>query len=308
MARERRRQQGRRGQARDPRDRADVWNGERAGEDPERGIPAVPLNAAPPQQDAEAGKAGQHEQREQAGQAEDLPPVLWDLLPGHAEWQDAKAQEAMIKNAPYSWWIQHTETYRFAEQIELHYGIFEEDGHWCRMPSPTDRIHRPPPGYIGVYTRQLQYGLRFPLDPFVRDILIKYRISLCQLTPVSIRRVMTYLWVCRFFAVEPNLHCFRKTHQLVQNLQSVYGQHGSSGWWRIESRPQYLTMWPNDSSDKDWRGQWVWVRVPADPEHPYFFGAPRYLSRPDPSMQDLGPEDPDATSHPSYEQMNFFGK
>uniref|UniRef100_A0A803LHN9 Neprosin PEP catalytic domain-containing protein n=1 Tax=Chenopodium quinoa TaxID=63459 RepID=A0A803LHN9_CHEQI len=41
MARERRRQPGRRGQVRDPRDRADVWNGERAGEDPERGIPAV---------------------------------------------------------------------------------------------------------------------------------------------------------------------------------------------------------------------------------------------------------------------------
>ncbi|XP_021723688.1 uncharacterized protein LOC110691060 [Chenopodium quinoa] len=67
-------------------------------------------------------------------------------------------------------------------------------------------------------------------------------------------------------------------------------------------------MWPNDSSDKDWRGQWIWVRVPADPEHPHFFGAPRYLSRPDPNMQDLGPEDPDAARHPSYEQMSFFGK
>lgn len=149
MARLRGRRTGRRGQLRDPRDRADVWNGERVEEDPERGIPAVPLNAAGPQQGAEAGAA------EQEG---DLPPVLWD-------------------NTPYHWWIRHAEAYRFAKQIELHYGILEEDGYWCRMPSPTDIIHRPPPGYVGVYTRQLQYGIRFPLDPFVRDILIKYRIS-----------------------------------------------------------------------------------------------------------------------------------
>uniref|UniRef100_A0A803MCU7 Secreted protein n=1 Tax=Chenopodium quinoa TaxID=63459 RepID=A0A803MCU7_CHEQI len=57
---------GRWGQVRDPRDRADVWNGERTGEDPERGIPTVPLNAAPPRQDAEAGEVEQPEKRERA--------------------------------------------------------------------------------------------------------------------------------------------------------------------------------------------------------------------------------------------------
>ena len=148
----------------------------------------------------------------------------------------------------------------FAEQIEIFYGIYEKDGYWCQMPVTEDRIHRPPPGYIGVYTRQLQSGLRFPLHPFVTQVLNGYNISLCQLTPVSTRRVMTFLWVALFYGFDPSIHVFRQLHKLVENKQS--NEHHGPGWWRIESRKGILTTWPNDTSDKDWRGQWIWVRAP----------------------------------------------
>ena len=281
----------------DPRNRIGTWNGQRPESDPAEGIRATPLSSAPPQRTDEPSASGRDDE---------IPAVLWDILPGFSEWENAEVASAMIKNRPYSWWVENADQYRFAEQIELHYGIFEADGYWCRMPSASDRIHRPPPGYVGVYTRQLQYGLRFPLDVFVRDLLIHYNISLCQLTPTSIRRVMTYLWVCKFFKYVPNLHCFRKLHRLVPNIQSGHGSHGS-GWYRIESRPPFLTMWPNDSSDKDWRGQWIWVRAPTDPGHPCVFSAPRYLAEPDPEMGSLGPP-ADNGPDPNLNQQNIFGK
>ncbi|XP_021768364.1 nexilin-like [Chenopodium quinoa] len=59
----------------------------------------------------------------------------------------------------------------------------EEYRFWCRMPYSDERIHRPPPGYIGVYTRQLQYGLRLPLHYFVTFVLNGYNNLLCQLNP-----------------------------------------------------------------------------------------------------------------------------
>ncbi|CAO2822625.1 unnamed protein product [Amaranthus hypochondriacus] len=129
------------------------------------------------------------------------------------------------------------------------------------MPFFEDRIHRPPPGYVGVYTRQVQFGLRFPLHPFVTQLLNGYIISLCQLTAASIRRVMTFLWVALFYAFDPNSHVFRKLHNLLLGNQSD-NRHGL-GWWRIEAQKWFLASWPNDSSDEDWRGQWIWVRAPS---------------------------------------------
>ena len=115
-----------------------------------------------------------------------------------------------------------------------------------------------PPGYIGVYTRQLQFGLQFPLHSFVVEVLNGYNISLCQLTLASIRRVMTFLWVCLFYGFEPSIHVFRKLHKPMPNQQS--NEHHGAGWWRIETQRGYLTTWPNDTLDKDWQGQWIWIR------------------------------------------------
>lgn len=174
----------------------------------------------------------------------------------------------------------------------------EEDGYWCRIPSIEDRCHRPPPGYIGVYTRQLQYGLRFPPHAFVVKLLNEYNISLAQLTHVSIWRIMTYLWVHLFYGLEPSVHCFRCTHKLMPNTHSNKW-HGPS-WWQIEDERGFLSTYPNDTSDKDWRGQWIWIRAPSDEDHPNYFGGPWCLRKPDPKMFNI--------TDANHKQMELFGQ
>lgn len=114
---------------------------------------------------------------------------------------------------------------------------------------------------------------------------------------------MTFVWVAIFYGFDPSIHVFRRLHNLVMNKQSN-ADHGP-GWWRIESKKGILTTWPNDTSDKDWRGQWIWVRAPYAAAHPNYFGGPRYLSKPDKNMSAIGSAD---LSSAELELLNLFDK
>ena len=178
----------------------------------------------------------------------------------------------------------------------------EVDGYWSRIPAAEDRIHRTPAGYIGVYVRMLEYGLRFPVHPFVINVLNGFNISLSQLTPLSIRRTMSYLWVCLFLGFTPDMDVFRTMFKLTPTAQA---KSQGPGWWNIQDAPGFLSSFPFKSSDKDWRGQWIWVKVPSRSDHPNFYGAPRWFVRPDKKMSLLGPPSLGKTEE---KQLAWFGR
>ena len=45
------------------------------------------------------------------------------------------------------------------------------------MPEPDDTVNEPPANCIAVYRAALDYGLRFPLHPVIKDILNKYELA-----------------------------------------------------------------------------------------------------------------------------------
>lgn len=55
----------------------------------------------------------------------------WPLTPEEREWIDVQENEGIMTTAPYSWWVKNDAKYCFAEQLEVFYGIMEEDGYWC---------------------------------------------------------------------------------------------------------------------------------------------------------------------------------
>ena len=45
------------------------------------------------------------------------------------------------------------------------------------VPGPSDRVHCPPVGWLGIYEDSLNAGLRFPIHPFVIRLMTEYNVS-----------------------------------------------------------------------------------------------------------------------------------
>lgn len=76
-------------------------------------------------------------------------------------------------------WMVDTKDGHYHRGAEELYGIQYAQGYWCELPhQPNARVTRSPLGFIAFYTHHLDYGLRFPLDPFVTRVLQEYNISL----------------------------------------------------------------------------------------------------------------------------------
>ena len=85
--------------------------------------------------------------------------------------------------------------------------------------SVTDKnAHEPYTGFekLVVYQDQMEGGLRFPLDPFVKLFLSRYNIALGQLHPNSYRILTGYIELMHREGVEPNFDILRHMYSLTK--------------------------------------------------------------------------------------------
>ena len=85
--------------------------------------------------------------------------------------------------------------------------------------SVTDKkAHEPYTGFekLVVYKDQMEGGLRFPLDPFVKSFLNRYNIAHGQLHPNSYRILTGYLELMYREGVEPNFDMLRHIYSLTK--------------------------------------------------------------------------------------------
>ncbi|XP_056698522.1 uncharacterized protein [Spinacia oleracea] len=193
-------------------------------------------------------------------------------------------------------WLVEAKLGNYHRKAEELYGIQHALGYWCELPEQErPRVTHPPRGFISVYTHHLENGLRFPLDPFVSEVLVSYNISLAQLTPKSMRHIIGFRWVCDFVNFPCSVAIFRDLHDLVLNHAS---KGDGYGWWTIVNKksrkrgdPNYITAYPYLSSDHNWKTEWLLVRVPTDPKHPNFYRPPKWFVAPDPDMRGVAAPD-----------------
>ncbi|XP_021862089.1 uncharacterized protein [Spinacia oleracea] len=193
-------------------------------------------------------------------------------------------------------WLVEAKLGAYHRKAEELYGIQHALGYWCELPEQErPRVTHSPKGFISVYTHHLENGLRFPLDPFISELLVSYNISLAQLTPKSMRHIIGFRWVCDFVNFPCPVAIFKDLHDLSFNHAS---KGDGYGWWTIVNKksrrkgePNYITAYPYLSSDHNWKTEWLLVRVPTDPKHPNFYRPPKWFVKPDPDMSGVGSPD-----------------
>ena len=121
-----------------------------------------------------------------------------------------------------------------------------------RLPGPADVPTRPPPGAVAVFRDYFIRGLRLPLHPFIREVLVNLEISLPQLNPNAYQS-MVALWALYRLLGFPDL--------TVEELRAAYSVknapscHGSYYFQSFEG--QVIT--DRDDSMKTWKSYWFWA-------------------------------------------------
>ena len=82
------------------------------------------------------------------------------------------------------------------------------------VPGPSDRVHCPPVGWLGIYEDSLKAGLRFPIHPFVIKLLTEYNMCPAQIVPNSWRIIIGFLSLCLLHKRTPTVNLFRACYTL----------------------------------------------------------------------------------------------
>ena len=120
------------------------------------------------------------------------------------------------------------------------------------VPGPEDRVSSPPDGRLAVYQDFLWGGLRFPIPEFVRSLLRFYNVVLAQLTPNSIRMVLSFAVLCSLHEIRPRVGLFRAFFVLRRNPQA-------EGWWCFGPRPKRVLFKGFPSSIHGWREKFFFL-------------------------------------------------
>uniref|UniRef100_A0A803KX17 Uncharacterized protein n=1 Tax=Chenopodium quinoa TaxID=63459 RepID=A0A803KX17_CHEQI len=131
------------------------------------------------------------------------------------------------------------------------------DGYELRLPSNGQTALDCPAGHIVVYAKHLEFGLRFPLHHYIEKIFRAWNVSIAQLTPPTIRNIVSVVWVMIFMDFPLTLNLFRRLHWIKRDSQS-------SGWWSLFTAPGKCTVWPKLTSCKNWKNEFYFMSVPDD--------------------------------------------
>lgn len=74
---------------------------------------------------------------------------------------------------------------------------------------------QPIDSWVPIYAEYFKVGLRFPILPFILEVLEYHNIVLNQLTPNSMRVLISFITKSRFVRVEPTIRLFHNFYQLT---------------------------------------------------------------------------------------------
>lgn len=120
-------------------------------------------------------------------------------------------------------------------------------------------------GHVAIYAHMLDFGLRFPLDPFIVKIFRAWTICLSQLTSLGWRNMIAYAWVIRYKGFPETQNLFHKLHWIKED-GSTKGKgkgkrkrsrggddQGRGGWMSLYTKTGKLTVYPKLTSLKHWK-------------------------------------------------------
>ncbi|GFZ12349.1 hypothetical protein Acr_23g0007340 [Actinidia rufa] len=124
-------------------------------------------------------------------------------------------------------------TYSFPQGVRL------------RIPGDGETILSARQGEVAFYEAAFLAGLRFPIHPTIREILIHYKICPAQLSPNAWRSVICSLVIWRLF----------KRHLSCDEFRCLYSLSPlpDSGWYYFKARPEKNLLRGSPSNVNGWK-------------------------------------------------------
>ncbi|GFS29294.1 hypothetical protein Acr_00g0006130 [Actinidia rufa] len=114
-----------------------------------------------------------------------------------------------------------------------------------RIPGDGETILSARQGEVAFYEAAFQAGLRLPIHPTIREILVHYKICPAQLSPNAWRSVICSLVIWRHF----------KRHMSCDEFRCLYSLSPlpDSGWYYFKARPDKNLLRGSPSNVKGWK-------------------------------------------------------
>ncbi|KNA25321.1 hypothetical protein SOVF_007610 [Spinacia oleracea] len=122
-------------------------------------------------------------------------------------------------------------------------------------PGAEATVTTPAPGCTAVYVASLEMGLRFPLHPFILELLNCYGLAICNVSPNSWDSVLCFLTIRDMMEVSPTLRLWRNLFR----LGPVAAKPNGYGWWSFSVRKGYKVISGLVSNQHTFWGEFVYV-------------------------------------------------
>lgn len=117
----------------------------------------------------------------------------------------------------------------------FHNFYFVKDPYILYKPGPEETVMTPPANCTAVYKANFELGLRFPLHPFIVQLLTAYNLGICNLYPNSWAAISSFLAICDIMEIEPSLVLWRNLFRLQECRAEPHGR----GWYLFQVRQGY---------------------------------------------------------------------
>lgn len=111
--------------------------------------------------------------------------------------------------------------------------------------------------FFGCYEAAFKAGLRFPLHPCIKDILLGYDLGVWQLTPNSWVNILGYIAACELQEVNPSWEAFAHMHYLSR------APGGWNAWYTLTTNQEYMMTLEKPSKWTNWKSKFYVVSSPS---------------------------------------------
>ena len=139
------------------------------------------------------------------------------------------------------------------EELAEKWGL--PDGINIIRPANLDTVRFPPPNCIAVYMPAFELGLRFPLHPFISELLKLLNVTIAEVYPNAWGCVTAFLMVCKVLKIKPTLTAFR---HIFRARLCPSEDHGA-GWITLAHRRGYKLVGELPDNQKGYRTKFAFL-------------------------------------------------
>ena len=127
------------------------------------------------------------------------------------------------------------------------------EGYKLGFPKPTTVVSHLCPRSVPVYEAVIDLGLRFPLHPFILEVLEGYGLGIWQITPNSWTNIFGYIATCELMGYPLSFPLFAFMHKLSRVCATT------NSWYILSTRRSFMMTFSKPSKWKNWHGKFLYV-------------------------------------------------